>query len=846
MLKSELLRQMFVRYGFRFGAFTLMMVGILYYQQKSDLADSFQWIKHTAIVLENLGNFESKLKYGVDKKELTKSLEIIKNLTSDNLEQQKKIFKALAMLNEDTDSTTRSADSTRENMFVIAEDMIQAENKLYSTRTDIMRRNTYLLDLPIYLGGILACLLVFLANKVSREDIERLEQKDRDLRQSSEELALKSKIFQLLVESIGDGVVHQDEKGQFQVFNRKAQELMGYSLNEIRESKDLYTMLGIRDPKTRMPLERKLTALNRAKTGELVDDLEILCDNERIKNKILSFTARPILDELGQQYGAIAVFRDVTEKKEVETQLRLAEKSAIEAALMKSQFLANMSHEVRTPINGIVGLTQILENTQLDEKQKSYLSIINESCQSLMTIVNDVLDFSKVEAGKVDLEKTEFDLAYSVDKTVQILSHKARQRNLPVLTYIDPKIPKRLIGDSGRIGQILLNLLANAIKFTENGKILVRVSLEKSSQLYSYIKFEVIDSGLGLSEEQIGKLFQPFIQADSSTTRKYGGTGLGLSISKQLVELMGGQIAAERNQDSGSNFWFMLPLENVSGQALPTIVSTFGKGLNALVLDQDYDSAQILNNYLESWQMQTTTVSDFAKLESIYSDNDKLQKIDVVLISAFLINESIWNAVETIQKMRKENPVKILVISIDERLETLEKLKQHKISDHLFQPIEPSLFFNTLSQMFTKTALPQKDEIKNNIKSNDSKNYRILLAEDNQINQLIARTFISDLGYSIQVVSNGQEALDVLKNSQFDLVLMDCQMPVLDGFETTRQLRALKNKIPIIALTANAMKGDQERCLAAGMNDYMTKPFKKEDLQKILGKWLVDSLKKIS
>ena len=364
MLKSELLRQMFVRYGFRFGAFTLMMVGILYYQQKSDLADSFQWIKHTAIVLENLGNFESKLKYGVDKKELTKSLEIIKNLTSDNLEQQKKIFKALAMLNEDTDSTTRSADSTRENMFVIAEDMIQAENKLYSTRTDIMRRNTYLLDLPIYLGGILACLLVFLANKVSREDIERLEQKDRDLRQSSEELALKSKIFQLLVESIGDGVVHQDEKGQFQVFNRKAQELMGYSLNEIRESKDLYTMLGIRDPKTRMPLERKLTALNRAKTGELVDDLEILCDNERIKNKILSFTARPILDELGQQYGAIAVFRDVTEKKEVETQLRLAEKSAIEAALMKSQFLANMSHEVRTPINGIVGLTQILENTQ--------------------------------------------------------------------------------------------------------------------------------------------------------------------------------------------------------------------------------------------------------------------------------------------------------------------------------------------------------------------------------------------------------------------------------------------------------------------------------------------------
>ena len=518
--------------------------------------------------------------------------------------------------------------------------------------------------------------------------------------------------------------------------------------------------------------------------------------------------------------------------------LRAAKKRAEDAAQAKADFLANMSHEIRTPMNGVLGMAHLVLKTDLNSKQRHYIQKIDQSARSLLAIINDILDFSKIEAGKLNIEKGEFDLFKVIEQVITLVELKAQEKNLELIVKYDHQIGKLFYGDSLRIGQVLTNLVNNAVKFTDEGSITINIQKTKSENY----RFSVEDTGIGLTEAQQDRLFSSFTQAESGTTKKYGGTGLGLSISKQLVELMGGQIWVESEKGKGSAFIFELPLEELEDKHNYTLFSD----KRILIIDDSSTWHQILGDILHMFDIQT----DHAySMEEALGILDQCQKYyDLIIVDWHMPGK---DGIETAKRIRElcaarhqHIPASIIMISSFRQENIIYAAKEAGIDIFLQKPVNPSTLNDTLSTIFLN--MPQKpvETDKNEMEERLQKNIRtlrgnhILLVEDNETNQEIILGLLEESGIYIDIAWNGKEALEKHASGNYNLILMDIQMPLIDGLEASRIIRSCDPEIPIIALTANAMKEDIERSTKAGMNAHLSKPINAEDLYTILLRYI--------
>ncbi len=661
----------------------------------------------------------------------------------------------------------------------------------------------------------------------------------------------------VIIETIGDGLLIVDARGVIISSNNAVTRILGYSKDELEgQSLEIILPDNVRKQHFRL-MQKMLTSQDiHSKVIGSTRPLRAQCKNGQEVDISLNVGEFVINGEI--QYST--VFRDVTEENRANKELVKARAEAEKANQAKSEFLANMSHEIRTPMNAILGMSYLALTSNLDENNRNYIEKVYSSAESLLRIINDILDYSKIEAKHLELESVNFQIEEVLDNIVNLLALKAEEKNIELLFHFQNEIPRALIGDPLRLEQILINLGSNAIKFTDaGGEILIDIKCLKNNKQEVSLQFSVIDTGIGMTSEQVQTLFKPFVQADTSITRKYGGTGLGLSITQHLVELMGGEIWVESTPGQGSAFHFIVKLQCQDEHDSPAesediSLSFFHKPFTetrALVVDDNVNARKIMSEMLHTLGIQVSSVTSGSEAIKIIMNSVKDQPFDLIFMDWQMPE---LDGVETIRKIQeltdKEDSPAIIMVTALARNDALIAAKDVHLKALLTKPVTPSSLLDCLMHYDKKNKPPKKFNKTSDIArlAQNINGAHLLLVEDNSFNQELVCDLLSSHGIYVEVASNGQEALDMLSTHSYDGILMDCQMPVMDGYTATRHIRKMDGlaKLPIIAMTANVMSGDREKAIDAGMNDHIGKPINVKDLFYTLGQWIRSVNKNLS
>jgi len=656
---------------------------------------------------------------------------------------------------------------------------------------------------------------------------------------AAEKLNEERNLLRNLIDSIPDIIYIKNNQGRFLVCNQAFETLIGYSQTEllsIDENDALNSDQGL------FNTELDLTLIS---TGNSIRD-EVWVKYPDGRKSLLDIIKVPYYSGRHKLIGLICIGREITEQRTAEMELVKAKNEAEAANIAKTHFLANMSHEIRTPMNGIIGMTDLVLATELTHEQKEELEIVKESANALLAIINDILDLSKIESGEFRLESIEFDLFAVIEKAIDPLTLKAFSKGLELIIDIQPDLHSKVFGDPGRLRQIIINIVSNAIKFTDHGEVRITAYCKNNPENDSYIDLYMIftDTGIGIPDEKLANIFDDFVQVDSSSTRKYSGTGLGLSITRQLVNKMEGVIEVESELGKGSVFKFVIPLKKafILDENHRTVYEKKLAGKNILLLDDNISNVNYLRKLLDHIGANCSVLSGFDNIPEIIEENRN--GIDLIVLNSQIIS---YDWVELVKRIKELSEIPVVVLTSIGTPGDGEKCRSLGIEAYLVKPIKRNELMTILAQVFEQIENNRKELItRHTIQENNlSAQYesidkmKILMAEDNDINRKVLMQFAAKAGFTLTCVENGEEAVNYVKKNKFDLILMDIQMPVMNGIEATNVIRSdPHNKdIPIIALTAHALKGDKERFLGNGMDDYLAKPIDFEKLMMIIQKY---------
>ncbi len=722
------------------------------------------------------------------------------------------------------------------------ETLTQASDRLIPhslRRSEALRQRILLaLQAAVLLGLVMLVLGIGVLRRYSKErsDIEGV------LRDTLERT-------RLIVDTTHDAFIAMDERGRIADWNPRGESMFGWTRTEaIGRTTDETIIPQAHREAHRRGLEKFIA------TGEgpvLNRTIELSAMHRDGHEFPIEMTISAVRTRGGYVFNAF--IRDITERKRTQQELIHTREQAIEASSAKSAFLATMSHEIRTPMNGVIGMAGLLLDTELTQEQREYAETVRSSGEALLSIINDILDFSKIEAGKMDLEIIDFDLHTLIEDAVTLLAERAQAKDLELACFVQHDVPKAVRGDPGRLRQVLVNLLGNAIKFTTGGEVVLRARLAEESQTIGTVRFEISDTGVGMPPEAVARLFQPFSQADSSTSRRFGGTGLGLTISKRLVQMMGGRIDVVSEPGRGSTFSVIVRFEKQPpGATTLQPVRENLRGLRILIVDDNRTNRKILVEQTRSWGMSADEAENGPRaLALLRSMSASGHPYALVILDYQMPDMDGLQLARAIKAEPALAPLPLVLLSSIGLRGTSKECKEAGIAGNLTKPVRPSQLFDCLATVMNAprartsptdrpaAPAPTRHGFK---KISGRQRRRVLVADDNETNQMVVVRMLRKLGLQSDVAANGKEAVDAVQLIPYDLVLMDCQMPEMDGFSATRSIRRAESAdgthVPIIAVTANAMRGDREKCIAAGMDDYLAKPIKLEDLDDVLRRWI--------